>query len=170
MIDTTGFLVINDLAGNYAVLDNFFIFMTNFGILIIIALVLLTKDKKLVLQAALALLLAVMIDQAINFAFFRPRPFMLGIGTLLIAKSGLSSSFPSGHTLMSFAPATILFLKNHELGKYALFIAGFVGLSRIYVGVHYPSDVFAGILIGLLCAFVVKKGFEVFDFNKKSLK
>ncbi|MBI4919380.1 phosphatase PAP2 family protein [archaeon] len=165
MIDTTVFLTINSLAGNYALLDYFFIFITHFGILIILALVLFTKDKKLILQAAFAFLLAVMIDQLINFLFFRPRPFVLGLGTLLISKSGLTSSFPSGHTLMSFAPAAVLFFKNHELGKYALLVASLVGLSRIYVGVHYPSDVLAGMIFGLMCAFIVKKGFERISFR-----
>ncbi|MBI5066316.1 phosphatase PAP2 family protein [Candidatus Woesearchaeota archaeon] len=159
MLDATIFGVINNFAGNYSILDNFFIFITHFGILLILALVLATKDKKTMIQAVLAVFLALVLDQIINYLTFRPRPFTVSAVNLLISKVA-DSSFPSTHTLLSFAPATIVLFKNSKLGMYALFIALLVGFSRIYVGVHYPSDVLAGMIIGLVCAFLVKKGAE----------
>lgn len=114
------------------------------------------------IQASLAIFLALIFDQIINYLIFRQRPFAVSAVNLLISKVA-DSSFPSTHTLLSFAPATIIFFKNSKLGMYALFIAGFVGLSRIYVGVHYPSDVLAGMIIGLACAFLVKKSYSFFE-------
>lgn len=158
MIDTTGFTVINGLAGNYLILDNFFILITKFGIPLIFVLILLTRNEKIITQTMLACILALAIDQMINFLVFRPRPFTVMKVKLLISHFA-NNSFPSTHTIMSFASAATLFFNSHKLGKHALFIAGFVGLSRVYIGVHYPTDVIAGIIIGLTSAFVVHKGF-----------
>jgi undecaprenyl-diphosphatase len=70
------------------------------------------------------------------------------------------SSFPSGHTSVSFGTAlTILFLTwnspNRKWGWVAMIWAGFVGVSRMYRGVHWPTDVAAGICNGLFSACVV---------------
>ncbi|GIV11157.1 MAG: phosphatase PAP2 family protein [Fimbriimonadales bacterium] len=65
------------------------------------------------------------------------------------------NSFPSGHTATAFALAFWLFMLTRRTryrwwGYGALLLAGLVGLSRIYRGVHYPSDVLAGALVGVL--------------------
>lgn len=73
--------------------------------------------------------------------------------------SDLHRSFPSGHTIACFEAATVLMIKNKWLGIPATIIAFLVAYSRLYLYVHYPTDVlfsmFAGILLGLLgCAIV----------------
>lgn len=73
----------------------------------------------------------------------------------------LRGSFPSGHTTTSFAVAFVLLMltwgsRRAWLGYVALFLASQVGLSRIYRGVHWPSDVVAGIFLGLGCAVLVR--------------
>ena len=73
--------------------------------------------------------------------------------------SDLHKSFPSGHTIACFEASTVLLIKNKWLGIPAAVIAFLVAFSRLYLYVHYPSDVifsmFAGILLGLLgCAIV----------------
>lgn len=65
-------------------------------------------------------------------------------------------SFPSGHASNSIAPALAMFLNlPKKLGVPILLLAIAIALSRLYVGVHYPLDVFGGILIGGLIAFLV---------------
>lgn len=70
---------------------------------------------------------------------------------LLVAKPP-SYSFPSGHTLSSFAVAKVLSVYFTQYGLIFIGIALMIALSRIYLYVHYPTDVIAGIILGILCA------------------
>lgn len=90
----------------------------------------------------------------------RARPFLAdpGIHNLVNAAG---SSFPSGHTGSSFAAAGILWQTMPRLyGCLAMVLATLIGLSRIYLGVHYPSDVLAGMLTGLLLAKLICKIYQ----------
>lgn len=86
----------------------------------------------------------------------RPRPFYTVAGLKpLITPSGYS--FPSGHTASSFAAAFIIFMNlPRKYGIAALILAVFISFSRIYLGVHYPTDVFAGFILGAVSAQISK--------------
>lgn len=78
---------------------------------------------------------------------------------LWLFSSDLHRSFPSGHTFACFEAATVLMIRNKWAGIPAMILAFLVAFSRLYLYVHYPTDVifsmFAGILLGLLgCAIV----------------
>ena len=64
-------------------------------------------------------------------------------------------SFPSGHTTASFSIATVLALNIPGISLLTFFIATIIGISRIYLGVHYPTDVVAGIILGIGSAILV---------------
>lgn len=72
-----------------------------------------------------------------------------------------SYSFPSGHTTASFAAAVNLSFAFPQLSILFIFIALLVAVSRIYLGVHYPSDILIGIIIALVFSFVVHKFFII---------
>ena len=72
---------------------------------------------------------------------------------MLIARP-TSYSFPSGHTSSSFAAALILTLRHKKIGWLAYIPAVLIAFSRIFLFVHYPTDVLAGILLGTLAALL----------------
>lgn len=81
----------------------------------------------------------------------------------LLVETPHDYSFPSGHTLASFEAATVLMLNDKRLGIPAMVLAVLIAFSRLYLYVHYPTDVifsvFLGIGIAYLGNFLVKKGF-----------
>ncbi len=67
-----------------------------------------------------------------------------------------SPSFPSGHTMVGFAAAAVIYHYHHGLGLLAYVVAAIIGLSRIYLFVHYPSDVLGGLILGVaVSAFLI---------------
>ena len=66
-------------------------------------------------------------------------------------------SFPSGHTFGSFAAAAAIFCRSKKLGSLAILLAAGIGFSRMYLFVHYPSDVLAGALLGIISGVAAYK-------------
>ncbi len=88
---------------------------------------------------------AYVVNQAIKIAVRRPRPDLPGAGQL--ARMETQLSFPSAHTTTSLCGARVLSAAGAPAAPlYAL--AGALALSRLYLGVHYPSDVLAGAVLG----------------------
>lgn len=86
----------------------------------------------------------------------RPRPFLVNTGVTMIVAKPESFSFPSGHSSSSFAAACILCRAGNKwLGIGAIGLAALIAFSRMYVYVHYPSDVLAGALFGVFGAWLV---------------
>lgn len=86
----------------------------------------------------------------------RPRPFMSfpDYTALLITKPS-GWSFPSGHSCSSFAVATALFIHNKRLGLPALILAALIAFSRVFLFVHWPSDIIAGAALGVASAVLI---------------
>lgn len=85
----------------------------------------------------------------------RPRPCeVIQFEDLLIQKP-LSYSFPSGHTASSFTAAGIFDIMIRQYRPYVMVLAVLIAFSRIYLCVHYPSDIFAGIILGLICSVII---------------
>ncbi|WP_240348196.1 phosphatase PAP2 family protein [Longitalea arenae] len=110
---------------------------------------------------------ATFISYGMKYSFKRSRPFMVTPG-LTAAGSGSSPSFPSGHTSVAFASATSLTLAYPKwyVAVPAYTWAASVGYSRMYLGVHYPSDVLAGAVIGAGSAWLMYKA-NKWLFKKK---
>ena len=81
----------------------------------------------------------------------RPRPFQVDTGVVPLILPG-EYSFPSGHTTSSFAAACSIYLHNKKAGAAAFVMAALIAFSRMYLFVHYPTDILGGILLGVLCA------------------
>lgn len=89
----------------------------------------------------------------------RTRPYYVLGYEPLIPPVG-DASFPSGHTSASFAAATAIYAINKKWGMAAYLFAALMGFSRLYLGVHFPTDVLAGAVVGTLAAKIVLKGIE----------
>ena len=117
-----------------------------------------TRKTGLAMGIALALGLIVcnfLLKPLIN----RPRPFKvmaeeMGVIIPLLIKEPGPHSFPSGHTIASFEASVALLLDNKKLGIPAFILAILIAFSRLYLYVHYPTDVFASIILGTLFAFI----------------
>jgi undecaprenyl-diphosphatase len=112
------------------------------------------KGKKVAVLSLMALLLGYVLSESLKYIIARPRPFYDVKTIMVISEKGYS--FPSGHATTSFAACTILGLEYGYLYLFLAFASG-VALSRPYLGVHYPSDIIAGALLGIFCALLVYK-------------
>ena len=158
--------------------DNFFRFVSNTDAFVIAGVPagmavtgLLTKDKKLIRNAcvtAIASALNAGITNALKYSFNRDRPYVTYPDINKKAKGG-SPSFPSGHSSSAFATATSvsLFYPKWYIIVPSYLYAGTVAYSRMDLGVHYPSDVLAGAVIGSGCAYITWKVNQKLLIKKK---
>jgi len=109
-------------------------------------------------------------DLVIKELVARVRPYDTIEGLKILVNPLSSFSFPSGHANSSFAAAMSLTLAFGRKGAWAYIPASLIAFSRCYVGVHYPSDVFAGMIVGTLVAlgvYMLLKKYVITDFVKK---
>lgn len=108
------------------------------------------KTRRVGVLALVSLLFSALIDNVIlKNVVARTRPYDVIEGLTSLVGAQKDYSFPSGHTGSAFAAAVVMFLGlPKKYGIPILVFACLMGLSRLYVGVHYPSDVLGGALIG----------------------
>jgi undecaprenyl-diphosphatase len=175
--DETLFLWINGLAGKLPLLDEFLKGIANDYFFIVSSCLILLilwfgtrevhqreENQKAIIGALLSLGITTGIVGIFNIFYFHPRPFIelptnllfyQPIDSSFLPNFPTDSSFPSHSTAIVFAIAIAILLTNKKAGIILLFLAGILGFSRIYVGIHYPSDVLAGAAIGAATAFLV---------------
>lgn len=141
--------------------DKFFGGLTTLGnygevwIITILLFMIKKETRKLAMFALIALLMEVIVvEEILKPVFIRERPFVVNPIPLII-KDPSGYSFPSGHAASAFAVTFFLFLNNVRYKYTLLILAGLMAFSRLYVYVHYPTDVLAGILIGIIIAVLM---------------
>ena len=147
-----------------------------FWIACAVILLLIPKYRKVGLSMGIALLLGLLVcNVTMKPLFHRIRPYDYKeqyLDTLipLLVERQHDFSFPSGHTIASFEACTALMLRNKRLGIPATILAILIAFSRLYLYVHYPSDVIAsvilGICFGILATWIVNRLWDRFSAPK----
>lgn len=130
----------------------------NGGILWIICSLLMTVfpgTRKAGIAMAVSLILEVLCCNVLLKPFVaRLRPCDVNMAVQLLIPHPEGFSFPSGHTGASFAAAAALYFGKNRMGTAAFILAALIGFSRIYLYVHYPTDVLAGALLGIMLGWL----------------
>ena len=125
---------------------------------IVLGLVLLIpkKYRKCGIMVLAALLVMLVVNNMIlKNIFARPRPCFYYPEIVDLVHVPKSYSFPSGHTVSAFAVAFTVFSQHKKLGIVTIVMAAIMGLTRLYVFVHFPTDVYGGVLVGAGIACIV---------------
>ncbi|MCR4798403.1 MAG: phosphatase PAP2 family protein [Lachnospiraceae bacterium] len=134
-----------------------------FWIVLSLVILIFCKDKRLGWTMAGALVIDVLVlNGLLKHLFERNRPCWIDTTIPLLVENPDDFSFPSGHTGASFAAATALFLRNKKWGVPALVLAVLVAISRLYLFVHFPTDVLVGVVVGVcagIASFIVVNAF-----------
>ena len=143
------------------ILTPVFQFVTTLGnagmiwILICILLLLRKSTRRIGWMGLLALLGSLLVNNILlKNIVERPRPYDIIEELQPLITRPKDFSFPSGHTGSSFAAAAV-FYRNlpKQFGIWMILLAALIGLSRLYLGVHYPTDVLAGMLLGIALGY-----------------
>ena len=170
-----GFLLFLQDSVRNPILNSIMIFITSLGdggiiwIAATIALLIPKKTRKVGIMSAVALIGSLLINNnLIKNIVQRPRPYVTFTDLQIIIPQPSEFSFPSGHTSSSFASAAVFYRHlPKKFGVPAVILAALIGFSRLYVGVHYPTDVLAGAVMGILLSYMAE---YLVDFLAKKLK
>ncbi|MBN2198150.1 phosphatase PAP2 family protein [Candidatus Wolfebacteria bacterium] len=173
------FKLINGFAGKWWIFDWLGIFFAKYSgyLMILVAIFILLKQRDwrdkiyfFALSGLSFILARGLIVEIIRFFYYRPRPF-LSLQIHFLINHASTGSFPSGHAAAYFSLAIAIFyflkqkhwnkedisLEKPKLGLWMIGLAFLISLSRIFVGVHWPIDILAGVLIGFISVLLINK-------------
>ncbi|WP_442911461.1 undecaprenyl-diphosphatase [Kurthia zopfii] len=154
---------INGLAGQVGWIDDVMKFATNYAVHVFAVVLLLMwffgkeQMKKTVVYSAISGAVGILVNVLISKIYFEARPFVTHDDIHILVDHAADASFPSDHTTGAIALAFAIALRHKKLGVIMMLFALLTGFSRIYVGNHYPGDVLAGIIVGILVAWIFSK-------------
>ena len=142
---------------HFPLLDWIMVFITHLGskgifwIILSAVLMIFPETRKCGITVMAALLLSLLFGNILlKNIVQRMRPCWIDSGMRLLVSMPEDYSFPSGHTFASFAAAAGIFMYYRRAGMAAMALAALIGFSRLYLFVHFPSDVLAGAVLGVL--------------------
>lgn len=176
-IDT--FRIINDLGKEYMNLNSSFVFIAEYTVYFLALSVLLfwfTRDYKnriMIVSASVTFIISEIIGKIAGKFHSNYQPFAELPNVNQLIEKAVDNSFPSDHTILFFSFCITFWLFNKRGGFLWFLLAVIVGISRIWVGVHYPADVAVGAIISITIAIIIKvtvpksalikKGIDLFE-------
>jgi undecaprenyl-diphosphatase len=149
--------------GFFDVIMPFFSFINNHGeVWIALAIILMINKNTRVRRLGITVLIALAFgniigEQILKNLIARARPIGEEFNFNFIVSLPKSYSFPSGHTTSSFAVFGAFLFSKARYKYWVLLLASLIAFSRMYLHVHYPSDILGGIVLGLLCGWAAVK-------------
>lgn len=155
-------------------LDTMLPMISSFGdkgigwIVLSVILTCIPRYRKAGITMGLALIFCLLIgNMTLKPLIARPRPYTYFPEMTLLIAPLADFSFPSGHTFASFASATALFLYHKKAGIAAYILAAIIAFTRLYLYVHFPSDVIAGMLLGIFSGWLTYQIVQSVSIHKK---
>ena len=155
-------------------LDTMLPMISSFGdkgigwIVLSVILTCIPRYRKAGITMGLALIFCLLIgNMTLKPLIARPRPYTYFPEMTLLIAPLADFSFPSGHTFASFASATTLFLYHKKAGIAAYILAAIIAFTRLYLYVHFPSDVIAGMLLGIFSGWLAYQIVQSVSTHKK---
>lgn len=156
----------NQYALKFSLLDKAAVFFATWsGYLVIAAFLVFLWRKRAAISKKAEMLTAVFLPAIVSRLgitvlvrnlHYRPRPYLTDAVNMLIDKSR-EASFPSGHAAFFFAFSLAVYYQNKKLGIAFLAVSVLMGLARIFAGVHWPSDILAGAVVGIFSVWLVRR-------------
>jgi undecaprenyl-diphosphatase len=174
-LDYQLFKIINDMAGKLIIFNPLMRFLAadaEYLFFIGILIYWFTRIKQnriMVAESLISACTALGINGIIAHYYYRDRPFITH-SVIQLIKHPANASFPSDHATGAFVIATAIWLFRKKDGAIWLILALCIALSRIWTGVHYPTDVIAGVFIGSVSAFIVHQLFAKSIYASRLLK
>ncbi|WP_019241142.1 MULTISPECIES: undecaprenyl-diphosphatase [Bacillus] len=157
------FRLINDLGKDNTFLNPLFIFLAEYMIYFLAFALLVfwftrTRQNRLMVGSAVfSFALAELIGKSLGHFYSNYQPFVELSNVSKLIEKDIGNSFPSDHTMVFFAICFTFFLFNKRFRSLWLFLAIFVAISRMWVGVHYPADVLTGAAVAIVSSFICYK-------------
>ena len=169
------FQILNLIANVHTdLLDTILPMISSFGdkgigwIVLSVILTCIPRYRKAGITMGLALIFCLLIgNMTLKPLIARPRPYTYFPEMTLLIAPLADFSFPSGHTFASFASATALFLYHKKAGIAAYILAAIIAFTRLYLYVHFPSDVIAGMLLGIFSGWLTYQIVQSVSIHKK---
>ncbi|EJR63268.1 hypothetical protein IIO_02365 [Bacillus cereus VD115] len=169
----TVFQWINNLAGTSTLLDKVMIVITNSAAYVAILFMLILwfnngkrenaiRKQYTVLYTTLSVSIALLVNVLIHAVYYHPRPFVSHDVHQLVPHAA-DSSFVSDHSVLVFSIACVFMLRGEKLKYVALIWAVLVGISRLYVGVHFPLDVIGAAVITIITSSLLLQNKRIFE-------
>lgn len=162
------FRYLNNLAGNNVSFDRLGVFVADYlpYFIIVSLLIYFLADRKNRLKNITMFSVAFssgfiarfVVKSFILIFYDRPRPYIALESVHQLISTSIREnwqSFPSGHTIFFFALSTGIYFYNKKMGSLLLIISAFIGVARVFVGVHYPGDIVAGAILGVFTAYSI---------------
>ncbi|PRT19082.1 undecaprenyl-diphosphatase [Bacillus wiedmannii] len=161
----TVFQWFNNFAGSSKLLDKLMIAITNSAVYVAILFMFILwfnngkkvnaiKKQYTVLYTTLSVIIALLVNVVIHAVYYHPRPFVSHDVHQLVPHAA-DSSFVSDHSVLVFSIAFVFLLRGEKLKYVALIWAVLVGVSRMYVGVHYPLDILGAAFLTFITSGLV---------------